>query len=252
MPAKLGSMRRAPCKGPLEPGGACLMNLLSSFRLTTFSSLCAALVGCAGIGEPATPTVSRTPPPQGYEKTIANYLAFKIRGQQKNVVLSFGSPEPGSCPLDGYIASSRGWVVPVVYETRTREPTGKETVHITTRQYFFWFLGDTIAGITPRIELCPGAGTIFLDGAAPSAGTPTLLPAAFAAPARPDAPRSEDVVAPDTLKRGRPQERAKAGVAQKSATPHAAKKGGTSSGKARPAVKKVGSPRAKAKPKLEW
>jgi hypothetical protein len=225
------------------------MNLLSSFRLATSSSLCAALVACAGSGEPASPAVSRTPPPQGYEKTITNYLAFKIRGSQKNAVLSFGPPEPGPCPLDGYISSSRGWVVPVVYETRTREPSGKETVHITTRSYFFWFLGNTIAGITPRIELCPGAGTIFLDAASPGAGTPALLPAAFAAPAKPDAPRSD--VAPESSKRGRPQERAKAAVGQKHATAHAAKKSGAS-GKVRHVVKKVGSPRAKAKPKLEW
>ena len=88
------------------------------------------------------------------------------------------------CPLDGHPASARGWVVPVVYATRAGEATGKETIKITTRQYYFWFLGDTIAGITPRIETCPGLGTVFADLAPPAAAAGD---AALASPAKADA-----------------------------------------------------------------
>jgi hypothetical protein len=63
--------------------------------------------------------------------------------------------------LDAYTTSSRGWVVPVAYSTRSGEATGKDTIRINTKQYYFWFLGNTIAGITPRIELCPGIGASF-------------------------------------------------------------------------------------------
>ena len=114
----------------------------------------------------------RTRAPQAYEKTITNYLAFRIRGTQKNAQLTFGQPEPGSCSLDGYVNSIRGWVVPVVHETRTGELTGKETIKITTKQYYFWFLGDTIAGITPRMELCPGIEATFSEGNQATGATP--------------------------------------------------------------------------------
>jgi hypothetical protein len=137
------------------------MNPLSSFvKLAIFSALCAALIGCASSDDTATTTVVRTPPPRNYEKTVTDYLAFKIRNPQKNAEVTFGQPEPGACALDAYTTSSRGWVVPVAYSTRTGE-AGKDTIRINTKQYYFWFLGSTIAGITPRIELCPGIGAGF-------------------------------------------------------------------------------------------
>ena len=156
------------------------MNLPSAFRLTISCLLCVGLIACAGPGEPTTPAVIRAPAPQGYEKTITNYLAFRIRAPQKNVELSFGQPEPGDCALDGYVNSRRGWVVPVSYATRTGEVTGKETIRINIKQYYFWFLGDTIAGITPRMELCPGLEATLIEGTSP--GTATGGPAtSFAA-----------------------------------------------------------------------
>ena len=109
----------------------------------------------------------RSAAPQGYEKTINDFFAFRIRGPQDNAVIGLGPPEPGACPLDGYSASSRGWVVPTVYETRTREPSGQGAVSVTSKQYFFWFLGSTIAGISPRIDLCPGVGVTFGEDASP-------------------------------------------------------------------------------------
>jgi hypothetical protein len=136
------------------------MNPLSPFKLVIPSALCAALIGCAST-DTTTTEVVRTPPPRNYEKTITDYLAFKIRNPQKNAEVNFGAPEPGACALDAYTTSSRGWVVPVAYLTRTGEATGKETIRINTKQYYFWFLGNTIAGITPRIELCPGNGPGF-------------------------------------------------------------------------------------------
>ena len=119
------------------------------------------MVGCAAAPTRRRPTVVRTPPPENYEKTITDYLAFKIRNPQKNAEVTVGQPEPGACSLDAYTTSSRGWVVPVAYATRTGEATGKDTIRINTKQYYFWFLGNTIAGITPRIELCPGVGSGF-------------------------------------------------------------------------------------------
>src|SRR6476659_3832763 len=156
------------------------MNPLSSLKLVISSALCAALVGCASSADTTTDVV-RTPPPRNYEKTITDYLAFKIRNPQKNAEVNFGAPEPGACALDAYTTSSRGWVVPVAYLTRTGEATGKETIRINTKQYYFWFLGNTIAGITPRIELCPGNGpgfeappnpaTALVTTASPASGT---------------------------------------------------------------------------------
>src|SRR3982750_1634011 len=129
------------------------MNRLPLLRLAMASAVCAALSGCASTEDAGPSPVLRTPPPQGYEKAIDNFLAFKIRVPQDNAAISVGPPEPGACALGGYSASSRGWVVPTVYETRTREASGKGAVHVTTKQYYFWFLGNTIAGITPRLEL---------------------------------------------------------------------------------------------------
>jgi hypothetical protein len=112
-----------------------------------------------------------------YEKTVTDYLAFKIRNPQKNAEVTFGQPEPGACALDEYTTSSRGWVVPVAYSTRTGE-AGKDTIRINTKQYYFWFLGSTIAGITPRIELCPGLGAGFEPPPSdPPAATATASPA---------------------------------------------------------------------------
>jgi hypothetical protein len=152
------------------------MNPLSSFKLLSSLALCAALVGCASSAD-TTPTVVRTPPPVNYEKTVTDYLAFKIRNPQKNAEVTFGQPEPGACALDAYTTSSRGWVVPVAYSTRTGE-AGKDTIRINTKQYYFWFLGSTIAGITPRIELCPGLGAGFEPPPSdPPAATATASPA---------------------------------------------------------------------------
>ena len=144
------------------------MNPLSSFRLLSSLALCAALVGCASSAD-TTPAVVRTPPPVNYEKTVTDYLAVKIRNQPKNAEVTVGQPEPGACSLDAYTTSSRGWVVPVAYSTRTGE-AGKDTIRINTKQYYFWFLGSTIAGITPRIELCPGLGASFEPPPAVGAG----------------------------------------------------------------------------------
>lgn len=143
------------------------MKRFPSFRSLSSSTLCAALVACAST-EPPAPTVLRTPPPQGYEKTITNYLAFKIRDPQRNSKINVGQPEQGNCSLDVHLNSMRGWVVPVVYETRTGEVTGRETIKITAKPYYFWFLGNTIAGVTPRTEQCPGIGTAFAEEAAPA------------------------------------------------------------------------------------
>ncbi len=221
------------------------MNLLSSFRLAT-STLSAALVACATV-EPATPTVIRTPAPQAYEKTITSYFAFRIRGSQKNTEISFGPLEPGACPLDGYLTSTRGWVVPVVRATRTGEATGRETINITTKQYYFWFLGNTIAGITPRIELCPGVGATVSEDAPPSVVAGGLATAAFPSPTPPDAQRREMVDMLEQSKRVRSQDRAKLAGAEKHGTANEAKKTSTSSAKVRRIVKKVGNTRGKVK-----
>lgn len=156
------------------------MNLFPSFGLLSSSALCVALVACAGTSEPVAPTVIRTLPPQGYEKAINNYLAFKMRGAQKNGQITVGQPEPGNCSLDSQTNSMRGWVVPVVYETRTGEVTGKETIKVTVKQYYFWFLAETIAGVTPRIELCPGSATAFDE---PPPPVMAKVPAAAPTPA---------------------------------------------------------------------
>ena len=136
-------------------------------RWAMSSVVCAALAGCASTEDSGPPPVLRTASPQGYEKTINDFFAFRIRGPQDNAVIAVGAPEPGACPLDGYKASSRGWVVPTIYETRTRDSSGKGAVNVTSKQYYFWFLGNTIAGISPRIELCPGAGMTFGEDVAP-------------------------------------------------------------------------------------
>jgi hypothetical protein len=134
------------------------MKLFSTIRAVWLLPVCAALMSCASSeSEPA--GVVRGRAPQGYDKTIASYFAFKVRAPKNNVEISVDKPEPSDCPLDGYITSARGWVVPVVYATRTGAITGKETIYINAKQYYFWFNGDTIAGVTTRLELCPGSAT---------------------------------------------------------------------------------------------
>jgi hypothetical protein len=116
----------------------------------------ALLAGCASTPEPeAAPVVIRGRAPVAYEKTIRDYFAFRMPEPQTNVEISFGKPEPGGCPLGLGRSSERGWVVPVVYATRRGVPTGRESINITGREYYFWFVTDTIAGVTPKMELCP-------------------------------------------------------------------------------------------------
>jgi hypothetical protein len=218
------------------------MNLLASFRFATASTLCALLVACAGTEESVTPPIVRTRAPQGYEKTITNYLAFRIRGPQKNTEISVGAPEPGDCPLDGYLTSSRGWVVPVVYATFSGAPTGKEPININTKQYYFWFLGNTIAGITPRIELCPGVGAFLSEDTQPKAAAGLLTTAFPSAPT--DSQRPEGVDSAEA-KASRAQEKAKPARGQKHTTAVQAKKTATASAKTRQAIKKKAQPRSK-------
>jgi hypothetical protein len=223
------------------------MDLLASFRLATASSVCAVLVACAGTEESAKPPIVRTRAPQGYEKTITNYLAFRIRGPQKNSEISVGAPEPGDCPLDGYLTSSRGWVVPVVYATFSGAPTGKEPININTKQYYFWFLGNTIAGITPRIELCPGVGAFLSEDTQPKAAA-GLLTTAFPSAPNSDSQRPEGVDSAEP-KASRAQEKVKPARGQKHATAVQGKKTATSSAKTRQAIKKKAQPRGKVEVK---
>ncbi|HEX2540141.1 MAG TPA: hypothetical protein VHM00_03560 [Caldimonas sp.] len=113
------------------------------------------LTGCASAPEPQAPTPIRGRAPIGYQKTISDYFAFRMPTPQTNVEISYGKPEPGGCPLGLGRSSERGWVVPVVYATRSGTPTGRESINITGREYYFWFVTDTIAGVTQRMELCP-------------------------------------------------------------------------------------------------
>ena len=115
----------------------------------------ALLAGCASTPEPEAPVVIRGRAPIGFEKTIRDYFAFRMPEPQSNVEVSFGKPEPGGCPLGLGRSSERGWVVPVAYATRRGSPTGRETINITGREYYFWFVTDTIAGVTTKMELCP-------------------------------------------------------------------------------------------------
>ena len=198
------------------------MKPLSCLNGVISAALAGLVAGCASGVDPGPPTVVRTPPPQNYEKTVTDYLAFKIRTPQKNAEINIGAPEPGACALDAYTTSSRGWVVPVAYATRSGEATGKETIRINAKQYYFWFLGNTIAGITPRIESCPGVGASF--------EMPAVDPASIATPAAPARASAEvqprEDVAPVSAKTTSAQKR--------KAAPTAKKKSGTSSAKAKP------------------
>jgi hypothetical protein len=162
------------------------MNPLSTIKLASLA-LCAALAACQTTADQAPSAPVRARAPQGYEKAITNYLAFRIRGSQKDAEVNIGTPEPGTCTLDGF-NTTRGWVVPVVYATRTGVPSGKETINITTRQYYFWFIGETIAGLTPRVDLCPGGA--LTEFPQPPSAPVAPASAAVAASARAPAPSS--------------------------------------------------------------
>ena len=179
---------------------------------------CALLAACATSQEPAAPAVVRTRAPQDYEKTINNYLAFRLR-PQKNTRVSVAPPEPGDCPIDGTPSSIRGWVVPVTQETFSGELTGKDTIRITAKPYWFWFSGDTIAGITPRADLCPGIVSAFDD---PAKGRP---------------PTTTTVEAPVAPVAARPEPSG------------SAKSGATKSAKKKPASSTASKTGASAKPK---
>jgi hypothetical protein len=194
------------------------MNLFSTFKRASSLAFCVALAACATTEQaPSAPV--RTRAPQGYEKTITNYLAFRIRGPQSDAEINIGTPEPGGCALDSFVNSSRGWVVPVVYATRTGVPSGKETINIVTRQYYFWFMGETIAGLTSRVDLCPGAALTEFPQP-PSAPDVALAAAAASSPAKADASGREGA------------------AAQKSGSANKAKKTGPSSTGAGKPVKK--------------
>ena len=158
--------------------------LIADGRMLLVSLASVLLAACATSSEPAAPTVVRTRAPVAYEKTVNNYLAFKLR-PQKNTRISVAPPEPGDCPIDGTPSSIRGWVVPVTHETFSGELTGKDTIRITAKPYWFWFNGETIAGITPRADLCPGIVSAF-DDAKPRATTKPVE-----APVTPVAARAE-------------------------------------------------------------
>ena len=120
-----------------------------------FVSCIALLAGCGSSSPPPAPPVSRAPAPANYEKSIVNYFDLTIKGPQRNRELDIGKPEPGGCPVGGHATAQRGWVVPVIYATRSGNLTGKEAINITGKAYYFWFREDTIYGVTPRPELCP-------------------------------------------------------------------------------------------------
>jgi hypothetical protein len=195
-------------------------------RLVWASIVCAALAACASSPEPAADTVVRTHVPRAYEKTITNYFAFRMRGPQKNMKFSFGEPEPGNCAIDGYLNSIRGWVVPVMHETFSGEPSGRETIRVNAKQYWFWFLGDTIAGITPRKDLCPGVASAF-DLAPTGAATTGRPDAALVVPVAAEAPAVERAEPPKPAPATRAPSRAKApkkkrGTSQRAKKPAAA------------------------------
>jgi hypothetical protein len=130
--------------------------LIRTSSLVTLAASLGLVAGCATRETAAeASTVTRSRAPVDYERAIGDYFSFRIPGSHKNRELSFGKPQPGGCPLGLHRSSQRGWVVPVVYVTRTGVPTGREAINITAKEHFFWFSGETIAGITPRIELCP-------------------------------------------------------------------------------------------------
>ena len=123
--------------------------------ILAWATAAALLGGCASSGEVETGVVDRTRAPVDYENTINNYFAFTIRNPPKNRKVAVSAPLPGGCPVGGQVSSERGWVVPVSYTTYSGTPNGKDIITIVTRDYFFWFRQDTIAGVTPKMEICP-------------------------------------------------------------------------------------------------
>ena len=112
--------------------------------------------GCAtGPAPEPVSTVVRTRAPVNYQQSISTFFDVTMPAPQKNREINIGKPQPGGCPMGGYASSERGWVVPVVYATRSGELTGRETISITSKEYYFWFRQDTISGVTTRMELCP-------------------------------------------------------------------------------------------------
>lgn len=215
--ASTGYSRRAPATKTVS--------VSSSSRWLLSSTIFAVLVGCST--DPPAPGISRTPAPQEYEKTITNFFAFKTREPQKNTTISFGPPEPGSCSLDGYVNSMRGWVVPVVHETLKGEPGGREAIQITARPYYFWFLGNTIAAVTRRGDRCPGLGSAFDDSASTGALAGRFVLAAHASPSPADALQRDrvDPSGPSAADRAQHRTKAAHGKAQR-----AKKKVGPSAG----------------------
>jgi len=171
------------------------MDLFSTFKRASSLALCVALAACETTADQAASAPARTRAPQGYEKAISNYLAFRIRGPQNNAEINIGTPEPSACALDSFVNSNRGWVVPVVYATRSGVPSGKETINITTRQYYFWFMGETIAGLTSRIDLCPGAALTEFPQPPPVAEGALVTAAAASSPAKAEASGREGAAA---------------------------------------------------------
>ncbi len=209
------------------------MTLFPTFRSLFASAMCAALAACAGSADPLPSTEVRTSPPRDYERTIDNFLAFSGRAPQKNAKVSIGQPEPGNCAVDVYARSARGWVVPVVYETFSGELNGKDVIQITAKPYYIWFLGNTIAGVTPRLDLCPGPGIGFGD----TGGRP--VQPAFGAPTVRGSPAERiDSSTPSAVARA--QSRAKAAPAKNASVQQARKKKkGKTSGQGGAAGKKV-------------
>ena len=123
--------------------------------ITACMAAALALAGCASRGEVETHVVDRTRAPVDYETTINNYFAFTVKNPPKNRKVAVAAPLPGGCPVGGSPSSERGWVVPVSYTTYSGTPNGKDIITIVTREYFFWFRQDTIAGVTAKMELCP-------------------------------------------------------------------------------------------------
>lgn len=163
------------------------MSLMPRCRCLLAAMPCAALIACAATTDLSVTAVARTAAPQDYEKTITNFFAFKLPGPQKNTHIAVAQPEPGDCALGRYSTSMRGWVVPVFYRTFSGELASGDTIQINEKQYYFWFHGNTIAGISRRLELCPGLGTAFGDSDPSAAVAARLVPAATEAPAGPEA-----------------------------------------------------------------
>ena len=216
------------------------MNLCSASKIVWSLAVCAGLVACAST-QPEPAGVVRARAPQDYEKTVTNYFAFKVRGPTKNVEIGVDKPEPSDCPLDGYITSTRGWVVPVIYATRTGALTGKETIYISAKQYYFWFRGDTIAGVTTRMELCPGSTTALsevtqaLEAAEVSPKPRSSLPTVLQAQSQEGAATTGQVIKNGAQDRGSPS------GPQRRVTTLPIKKTSPSSGSVRHSNKKSGS-----------